>query len=55
MEELTTIFAIFGEMIACIALGWEMRVVAEMKHRERKKRRADLESINESCVLFIEK
>lgn len=41
MEELTTVLAIFGEMIACIALGYEMRVVAEMKHKERVKRRRE--------------
>lgn len=41
MEQLTTVFAIFGEMIACIALGYEMRVVAEMKHKERVKRRRE--------------
>lgn len=63
MEELTIVLAVFGEMVACIALGYEMRVVAEMKHRERKKkretfewkRRADLEGIIEPCVLIIKK
>lgn len=61
MEQLTTVLAIFGEMIACIALGYEMRVVAEMKHKERVKRRkerekkAALEYGKNSVVLFIEK
>lgn len=38
METLTTVLAVFGEMVACIALGWEMRVVAEMKEKEREAR-----------------
>lgn len=42
MEELTTVLAVFGEMAACIALGYEMRVVAEMRERERKERREKL-------------
>ena len=43
METLTTVLAVFGEMVACIVLGWEMRVVAEMKEKECKKRREERE------------
>lgn len=42
MEELTIVLAVFGEMVACIALGYEMRVVAEMKHRERMRERREM-------------
>lgn len=42
METLTTVIAVFWEMVACVALGWEMRVVAEMKHREREDKRREI-------------
>lgn len=42
METLTTVLAVFGEMVACVALGWEMRAIAELKHQERMKRRREM-------------
>ena len=38
MEALTIRLAVVGLMLTCTALGWEMRVVAENKHRERARK-----------------
>ena len=53
MEELTIVLAVFGEMVACIALGYEMRVIAEMRHRERERQRR--ENSRERAAMIREK
>jgi hypothetical protein len=42
METLTTVLAVFGEMVACVALGWEMRAIAELKHQMREDKRREM-------------
>lgn len=38
MEALTIRLAIYMLIISCTVLGWEMRVVAENKHREKARK-----------------
>lgn len=42
MEALTIRFAVLVVAISCVALGWEMRIIAENARRERAiKKRAE--------------
>lgn len=38
MEALTIRFAVLVVAISCVALGWEMRVIAENARRERARK-----------------
>ena len=47
MEALTIRLAIVGLILTCTVLGWEMRVVAESKHREKAmKKRATKKAVD---------